>query len=192
MEVSRPFVVIVHSEPDETYDKLLDDRQIRRVGVTGESYTVTPDFLEETRHKLGKRYLYLSVYDLTPEQVQRFLSSLVFSVRSSCDLCLLVDEAHSFCRRPFVAPAFLAFSRGARRYGVDLIYCTHRVRDLDIAIRANVSHLVLFRTMEGRDVKILRDELNLGRYADALRTLPDWYHFYVVRSSSRIHGPMRL
>jgi len=191
-EISRPFVVIVHVVEDETYEELLGRAQTRYVDVVPGRHTITSAFLDQTRYELKKRYLYLIVCDLEPEQLKAFLHSLIIAVKGSCNLALFFDEAHAYCKNPFVPSNLLGFSRGSRRYGVDLIYVTHKYYDLDISIRVNLSHMALFRTMEQRDLKTLQSELGLGDRVKELRYLPDWHHLYAVRAKGYVSPPMMV
>jgi len=188
-EVARPFVVVVHIHRDPSYLHHLTG-PVRFVAVTSDSYTLTPAFLQQTRQKY--RYLWLSVYDLSPAQVSAFLSSLVSSVKQVGDLALFIDEAHFFCSRYQVPDSLIGFIRGARKYGVDIVLITQRLKDIDIGIRCVMQQLVLFKTIEPLDLDVLATDLRMGARAEEVRALPPWHHLYVDLIAGDTSPPTRL
>lgn len=188
--ILRQFVVIVHTHPDPSYLSQLEPGRVRFVAVTSSSHTVSPAFLEETRRRF--RYLYLSVYDLDPEQLDRFLVSLVESVKATGNLALFIDEAHLFCSRFLVPGALVGFVRGARHFGCDIILVTQRLHDLDVGLRCVLTHLVVFRTVEALDLSILSRQLDLESRAEEIRTLPSRRHLFVNRRTGYVSSSMSL
>jgi len=181
----RPFIVVVHTHPDESYRQHhLFSGETRFVAIRAVSYRITSRFLDETRRRY--RCLWMSVYDLDLVQTKEFLSSLVQAVREVGNLGLLIDEAHLFCSRFQVPRQMVGFIRGARLYGVDVVLVTHRLRDIDVGIRCVLTHLILFRTVEQADLDVLAGELTLGQAADQLRLLPDRKHLFVNRRTGFI------
>jgi len=198
--LARPLVVIVHELQDPTYftgrgsdgRPLVDPDSTEFVGVTRERWQLSPAVLATARAN-GNRYLYLSVYDLTPEQLQQALASLVASVRAVGDCAVIFDEAHHFASRRNAPPELLAFSRGSRRYGVDLVYVTHRLYDIHVDIRANLTQLILFRTIEQRDLDVLTRQLDLSAaQLAAVRCLLNRRHIVVDRRTGRCSPPQTL
>lgn len=185
--IRRPFVVIVHTHPDTSYIEHIGRRRARFVAVRSPASGITAQYLEQTRRRY--RYLYLSIYDLSPEAARVFLASLIGAVRETGDLALFIDEAHLFCSRFQVPREMVGFIRGARFYGVDIILVSHRLKDIDVGIRCVLTHLVLFRTTEKVDIDILDRELGLGSAAaERIRLLPDRKHVFVNRRTGYI-GP---
>lgn len=185
--INRPFVIIVHTHPDRSYLSHIQHTEASFIAVHRERYTVTPEFLRSMRAK--GRYLWLSVYDLSLEQTQKFLLSLVRSIESVGDLSLFIDEAHLFCSR-FQAPTrLIGFIRGARFYGADVILVSHRLRDIDVGIRCVLTDLVVFRTVEPSDLDVLSDELGLRDMEDRIRSLPDRMFIYVDRREGKVSEP---
>ena len=182
----RPFIIIVHTHPDESYLHQLSS-QTRFVAVSSVSYRVTSRFLEETRRRY--RCLWLSVYDLDLMETREFLSSLAQAIKIVGNLGLVIDEAHLFCSRFQVPRDVIGFIRGARFYGVDVVFVTHRLKDLDIGIRCVLTHLVLFRTVEQADLDVLAGELDMRRAAEQLRLLPNKKHLFVNRHTGYISLP---
>ena len=170
--INRKFVIILHTHPDDSYR--LDEEahgETRWVAVRSPHCTITPRFLAETRKHY--RYLYLSIYDLSLNQIRLFLSSLAAAVRVVGDLALFLDEAHQFCHRQQVPDDFVGFVRGARFWGVDVVLVTHRLRDIDVGIRCVITHMILFRSMEQNDIELLEREMEMDQRAGAVRALDD-------------------
>jgi len=193
--ISRSFVIIVSGSVDNAYMRYIQTTRTRFVKATSQGYHITPELLEETRKgatQSNRRYLYITVKDLSPEQVRDFLTHLIEAVKASCNLCLIIDEAHLFCDR-FHAPDVLkGFARGARHYGVDLFLVTHRLHDIDISLRCVLTHLVLFRTVEPRDLEVLSLQLDLGRRGEMLADLPVHYFILVNRLKTAVSPPQKL
>jgi len=171
--------VIVHTKPDESYLAHIDRKRARF--VAGGRHLVNSDFLRQTRRDY--RYLWLSVYDLSPDETREFLSSLVGAIKQVGNLALFIDEAHLFCSR-FQAPrCVVGFMRGARHYGVDVILVSQRLRDIDVGIRCVLTHLIVFRTTDETDLNILAGELGVGKeVAREIKFLPNRKHIYVNRA----------
>jgi len=183
--ISRDFVIIVSQSRDPAYLHHLQVSRIRFVRATSAGYSITPELLEETRQDASlqhKRYLYITVGDLTPNQVKDFETQLVQAVKASRNLALIIDEAHLFCDRIHASDELRGFARGARHYGVDLVFVTHRLFDIDVSIRCVLTHLVLFRTVEGRDLDVLARHLDLGARAAAVAQLPRYYYLFINRA----------
>ena len=185
---TRPFVVIVNIRRDPSYLAHIDPAKTRFVKVLTPHCTVTADLLKKTR--TGSRYLFFSIYDLSPDETTTFLESLVGAVREVGDLLLIIDEAHLFCSR-FQAPKkLIGFIRGARHYGVDILLVSQRLKDIDVGIRCVLTHLILFRTTEATDLDVLSGELGLGQAAtETIRTLPDRQHVFCNRRTDYISPP---
>ena len=177
--IRRPFVVIVHTHRDTSYLTHIGRRHAHFVAVRSPHTTITPTYLRASRRK--HRYLYLSVYDLSPEEIKVFLASLIAAVKEEGNLALFIEEAHLFLSRYQVPREVVGFVRGARFYGVDVILISHRLKDIDVGIRCVLTHLILFRTSERVDLDILARELDLGSAADRVRLLPDRKHIFVNR-----------
>jgi len=188
--IRRPFVIIVHTHPDVSYLHHIRRRgRVRFIGVHTPVPSVSAKLLLQTRKRY--RYLYFSLYDLSPAEVRTFLISLIAAVKQVGDLALIIDEAHLFCSRYQVPASVVGFIRGARHFGVDVVLVSHRLQDIDIGIRCVLTHLCLFRVSEGHDLDILRREL--GVYdADRLRSLPDRRHVFVNRRTGYISPPSRI
>ena len=181
--ICRKFVVVVHTHRDTSYLEQLG-RRVRFVAVRSPHTQVTAAYLQATRRRY--RYLYLSVYDLSPEQTKLFLSSLVAAVKEAGNLALFIEEAHLFLSRFQVPREVIGFMRGARFYGVDVVLISHRLKDIDVGIRCVITHMILFRTTERVDLDILARELDLGAAADRVRLLPDRKHLFVNRRTGFI------
>lgn len=189
--IRRDFVVIVHLRRDPSYFFHVDPRRTRFVSVSTGQHLVSPNFLRATR-AAGYRYLWLSVYDLSPDETKEFLTSLVRAVKEVGNLALFIDEAHIFCARHQVPPAFIGFVRGARHYGVDVVLVTQRLKDIDVGIRCVLTHLVLFRTVEAMDIEVLAGELGVGTDAEELRHYPDGVHLFVNRRTGEKRRKRRI
>jgi len=181
--IRRSFVVIVHTHRDTSYLQHIG-RRVRFVAVRSPRTHISAAYLRQTRRRY--RYLYLSVYDLSPEETKLFLSSLIVAVKEEGNLALFIDEAHLFLSRYQVPREVVGFIRGARFYGVDVILISHRLKDIDVGIRCVLTHLILFRTSERVDLDILARELDLGSAADRVRLLPDRKHLFVNRRTGFI------
>jgi len=184
--LNRPFIIIVHTHPDESYRIRNAARNTTRwIAVRAPACTVSPHLLRETRRH--HRYLYFSIYDLSTKQTQIFFASLAAAIRQVGNLGLFIDEAHLFCRYQLVGDDFIGFVRGSRHFGVDVVLVTHRLRDIDVGIRCVITHMVLFRTTEENDIELLARELGMKR-EDALkvRQLPDRQHLFVDRRTNYI------
>ena len=179
--IRRSFVVIVHNKLDESYLAHLQRERTRFIALHAGNYQVSASFLRQTKRKY--RYLWLSVYDLSPQETGEFLSCLVEAVKEVGNLALFIDEAHLFCSRFQVPESVVGFIRGARHYGVDVILVSQRLRDLDIGIRCVLTHLMVFRTTDETDRTILARELGVGEeMARKIKFLPNQKHFYVNRA----------
>lgn len=194
--ISRDFVVIVSHQIDEAMLEHIQTSKAVFMRATPRSHVVTSAFLDTLRTgEPTVRYLYIIVEDLHPEQVKTFLRSLVSAVKKSRNLCLIIDEAHAFCDRVNAPKELLGFGRGARHYGVDLILVTHRLYDVDVSIRCVLTHLVLFKTIEGRDLDELALRLDLGdSRARVVAELPLQSFLFVNRRlpGDHIAAPDRL
>ena len=188
--IRRKFVIILHVRPDPSYLHHLPRARTRFVAVRSSHPRISTRFLEETRRKY--RYLYISVYDLDPQETQEFLRSLVAAVKEMGNLALMIDEAHLFCSRFQVPRELIGFIRGARFFGVDVGLVTHRLRDVDVGIRCVLTHLILFRTVEHGDLAILENELSLFDAAERIRRLPDRKYIFVDRRTGYISPPRRI
>jgi len=180
----RRFVVILHTRPDPSYVDRLPRSRTRYVAVKAPQPRISTRFLRETRRDY--RYLYLSIYDLSPQETQDFLRSLVSAVKEIGNLLLVIDEAHLFCSRFQVPRELVGFIRGARFFGVDILLVTHRLRDIDVGIRCVLTHLILFRTVEAGDLDVLSNELSLETHASEIRGLPDRKYLFVDRRTGYI------
>jgi len=180
--IRRSFVVIVHSRPDESYLAHLEKERIRFIGVHTGNYRLSASFLRQTKRR-KYRYLWLSVYDLSPQETGKFLSCLIEAVKEVGNLALFIDEAHLFLSRFQVPDTVVGFIRGARHYGVDVILVSQRLRDIDIGIRCVLTHLMVFRTTDETDLSILAGELGVGKeMARKIKFLPNQKHLYVNRA----------
>jgi DNA helicase HerA-like ATPase len=189
--ICRPFVVIVNIRKDPSYLSHIDPSRTRFIKVLTSRYTVTADLLKKTRAR--SRYLYFSIYDLSPDETKEFFDSLIDAVREVGDLALFIDEAHLFCSRFQASKKLIGFIRGARHYGVDVVLVSQRLKDIDVGIRCVLTHLVLFRTTESSDLEVLSNELGLGQAAaETIRTLPDRQHVFCNRRTGYISPPNTL
>ena len=113
---------------------------------------------------------------------QQFIRSLVCAVKQVGDLALLIDEAHLFCGPGDAPDELIGFTRGARHWGVDLVFVTHGYKDISIGIRRVVTYLVLFRITDGHDLDVIERELHLRRdLRETIASLPDRRHVFVNR-----------
>jgi len=171
-QIARPFVVILHVSPDLVYLSRFPAEKTKLVSLDSSAHIVRPEVFDTVRAS-GIRYLYLSAYDLTPSQIREMLSSLVLSAKASQDLALVIDEAHTFARRGYAPPSLVGFSRGARRWGVDIAWVTQRYVDIDPDIRTNFGYMALFRMPQELDREKLATEVNRPDLdADALAEIP--------------------
>lgn len=180
--------MIVHTHRDASY--LSHMKKARFVAVRSGKTGLTASYLRQTKRHY--RYLYLSIYDLTPEETKAFLSRLISAVKEVGNLALIIDEAHLFLSR-FQAPQeVIGFVRGARFYGVDVIMVTHRLKDIDIGIRCVITHMMLFRSVDSGDIDLLAHELGMGDAAQTIRHLPDRKHIFVDRRTGFISSPTQI
>jgi DNA helicase HerA-like ATPase len=156
----------------------------RFVAVRTGNSRITSSYLRKTRRRY--RYLYLSVYDLTPDQTKAFLSGLISAVKEVGNLALIIDEAHLFLSRFQAPPKVIGFVRGARFYGVDVIMVTHRLKDIDIGIRCVITHMMLFRSVDRGDIDVLAHELGMGDAAEVIQELLDRTHIFVNRRTGYV------
>ncbi len=189
--IRRPFVVVVTIRQDPAFlDHFRKPWTLCRA-VTSPAPAITAAYLERIRER--HRYLYLSLYDVSSEETNRFLESLVEAVKQSGDLCVVLDEAHMLCHRTIVSEPITRFMRGARHYGVDVLLVTHRLMDIDIGIRCVLTHLIVFRTKSSHDLKILERELDVPpETIRTIRQLRDQFHVFVNHRLGTISAPMKL
>lgn len=180
----RGKTVLVHNRLDRSYlTGGFSQQETQFIAVTGDSCVLPALFF----FCVEKKIVWFTVYDLSKDQVQMFLASLVRAVKEYENIFLLIDEAHFFLNRSSVTDEVIGFVRGARRWGVDLLLITHRYTDIHVDIRCVLNHLALFRVTEGRDLDLLGQEVQLSsELVGAIPTLGLGEHIYIFRDSGYV------
>jgi hypothetical protein len=188
--VSRPFVVIVHTHQDPSYLRQLEPGLTHFVGVHRGARPLGAQWFVD-RIRKGFRYVYISIYDLTPDEARAWIDSLIPPLESIGNLALIIDEAHQFCRHEFVPENLVRLPRWARSIGIDIFFVSHRLVDLSPDLRAVLTYLVMFHSDEPRDVAECMNRLGQDRGVNVLRTLAPWQHV-VFDLEQRTHSPVRV
>jgi DNA helicase HerA-like ATPase len=174
---SRRLVVIVSTYQDPSYTSQIDLRRTRFLGIYTGARHMTGADIQQTIDA-GQRFLFVSIYNLGPDEARDWLDGLVPALEAVGNLTLFIDEAHRFCRHEYAPPRLIQLGRWARSIGIDIVLVTHRLVDISPDIRTVLTFLVMFQTDEPRDVAELSLRLGLPREDGArlLRSLTNWQH----------------
>jgi len=188
---ARPLVVIVHTHPDPSYLRQVDRARARFVGVYRGAQPLAASFLVDCVRS-GVRYVYVSIYNLGPDEARAWLDSLVPALEAVGNLCLIVDEAHRFCRHEYVPERLVELPRWARSIGIDVVFVTHRLMDLSPDLRTVLTYLVLFHSDEPRDLAECSQRLGAARAIESVvRSLSPWQHVVIDLEHGR-RSPVRV
>ncbi len=187
--LSRPLVVIVHTHPDPSYLRMLDRARTRAVGVYRGAPPLGADFLLQALVD-GIRYVYISIYNLSPDEARAWIDSLIPDLEAIGNLGLIIDEAHRFCPHDCVPENLVRLPRWSRSIGIDVVFVTHRLVDLSPDLRAVLTYLVMFHCDEPRD--LAEYALRIGNDAVAdLKQLAPWEHVIFDLERGR-RSPVRV
>ena len=140
----------------------------------------------------GFRYVFLPRYGYEVEELDalsRYLIGLQSGFNtgiSSAKLTLLVDELDlsfpsGICQRD-KRNAFGYLCKRGRHYGINLVGVSQRTAQVDIAFRANMSAVYIFRHSEPADIDTAKKLLG-KEYSETLRNLKDRQYIYKTGGS---------